>query len=343
MSLTVVARSADRATERSVHRSADHSTTRIFRRLGFTLIELLVVIAIIAVLIGLLLPAVQKVREAANRMKCANNLKQLSLAMHMHHDTRGTFPPAYVNTGPYLNSGYSNTCGWAPFILSYIEQQPLYDLYNFNLPEYALENQAVVAHPLPLFWCPSAPEQDRYMTLGPFAYFGTKCACGDYTITLGVDWGLAKLGWVDMVGDYRGALTNMSKPVLTVSPMRKGTRLVDITDGTSNTILLTEDAGRPQLWLGGQAVPGQLITGGCWDHYKGSILLRGSTADGTGQLGQCALNCTNDREVYAFHPGGANAVFADGHVQFLNASMDIRIMARLITRAGGEVLSLEDF
>jgi prepilin-type N-terminal cleavage/methylation domain-containing protein/prepilin-type processing-associated H-X9-DG protein len=313
------------------------------RQPGFTLIELLVVIAIIAVLLGLLMPAVQKVREAASRMKCANNLKQLSLALRMHESAKGTFPPAYVNKGPYLNSGYSNTVGWAPFILPYIEQQPLYDLYNFNFPEYAPENQAVVAQPLPLFWCPSVPEQDRYMNLGPFASFGTKCACGDYTITLGVDSGLAQLGWVDTVVDYRGALTNMSKPVLTVSPTRKGTRLADIKDGTSNTILLTEDAGRPQLWLGAQAVSGQLITGGCWDHYKGSILLRGSTSDGTGQLGHCALNCTNDREVYAFHPGGATAVFADGHVQFLNASIDIRIMARLITRAGGEIVSADDF
>jgi prepilin-type N-terminal cleavage/methylation domain-containing protein/prepilin-type processing-associated H-X9-DG protein len=313
------------------------------RRRGFTLIELLVVIAIVAVLLALLLPAVQKVCEAANRMKCANNLKQLGLALHMHHDSMGTFPPAYVNKGPYGNSGYSNTCGWAPFILPHIEQGNLYRLYRWDFPEYAPENQAVVAHPLPLFWCPSAPEQDRYMELGPFAYFGTKCACGDYTITLGVDSALAQLGWVDLVGDYRGALTNMPKLDLTVSPTHKGTRLSDIKDGTSNTILLTEDAGRPQLWLGGRPVPDQLVTGGCWDHYKGSILLRGSTADGTGQLGQCALNCTNDREVYAFHPGGANAVFGDGSVRFISSGIDIRIMARLITRAGGEVLSLEDF
>jgi prepilin-type N-terminal cleavage/methylation domain-containing protein/prepilin-type processing-associated H-X9-DG protein len=339
---TVVARSADRSTGRSVEQSGDRSTTAVLHRGGFTLIELLVVIAIIAVLIGLLLPAVQKVREAANRMKCTNNLKQFGLAMHMHHDTMGTFPPAYVNTGPYLNSGFSNTTGWAPFLLPYIEQQALYNLYNFNLPLYALQNEEVVATPLKVFQCPSAPEQDRYSTEGAFAAFGTKGACGDYTITLGVDSALAKLCWVDQVGDYRGALTNMPKPALMFSPTRKGTRLADITDGTSNTILLAEDAGRPQFWLGGQAVPGQEVTGGPWDHYKGSILLRGST-DSTGQLGQCALNCTNDREVYAFHPGGANALFADGSVHFLQKGMDIRVMAALITRAGGEVVSAEDF
>ena len=95
------------------------------RQRGFTLIELLVVVAIIALLIALLLPAVQKVREAANRASCQNNLKQLGLALHNYHDTHREFPPAFVNKGPYGTTGFSFTHGWAAFVLPFVEQESL--------------------------------------------------------------------------------------------------------------------------------------------------------------------------------------------------------------------------
>jgi prepilin-type N-terminal cleavage/methylation domain-containing protein/prepilin-type processing-associated H-X9-DG protein len=313
------------------------------RRRGLTLIELLVVIAIIAILIGLLLPAVQKSREAAARINCQNNLKQLSLALQKYHDANGTFPPPYINTGPYLNSGYPFTHGWAPFILPYVEKQALYGRYRWDFPQYAPENQAVVAEQLSIFQCPSTPEQDRYMVQGPFAFFGTKAACGDYTIALGVDPVLAQLGSAGAVGDYRGALTNTPTAALVISPSTAGKRLRDITDGASNTILLVEDAGRPRLWQAGKAGPADALVGGPWNSFKGPIILQGSTFDGAVKPGPCALNCTNDAEVYAFHTGGANAALADGSVRFLHLGMDIQIMARLITRAGGEVVPGDGF
>src|SRR5262245_53864282 len=299
------------------------------RRRGFTLIELLVVIAIIAVLIGLLLPAVQKVREAASRLKCANNLKQLGLGLHHYHDTNREFPPAFVNKGPYGMTGYSFTHGWAPFVLPYIELQQLYNLYRWDVPLYAVENQPVVSRQLNNFQCPSTPEQDRYITFGPFQLFGTKGACGDYAATLGVDAGLAQRGWVDPVGDYRGALTHVPTPALTASQNPTPTRLADITDGTSNTILLAEDAGRPRRWLARQSGPDQVLDGGAWNHFKGGIILQGKTADGTANLGTCSMNCANAGEVYSFHTGGANAVFADGSVPFLRESIRIRVLAQL--------------
>ncbi len=312
-------------------------------RRGFTLVELLVVIAIIAVLLGLLLPAVQKVREAASRMQCANNLKQIALAMHNYHDTRKAFPPAYLNTGAYGNSGFMFTHGWAAFLLPYLEQQTLSNLYSWKVPVYHPDNQPVVAHHLKVFQCPSTPEQDRYMTFGPFAFFKTQGACGDYTIALGVDPVLVQLGLVSPARDYRGALTNTPTPALGLNPTPVGKRLLDLTDGTSTTLLLAEDAGRPKLWQGSQAGPDQAIEGGPWDHYKGPVILAGSTPDGKTAPGSCALNCTNDHEIYAFHTGGANAAFADGHVQFLTAGLSIRTLAALITRAGGEVVAESDF
>jgi len=293
------------------------------KRRGFTLVELLVVIAIIAVLIGLLLSAVQKVREAAARIQCVNNLKQLGLALNNYHGDYGMFPPGQV-AAPYAQWNVNH--GWAVFILPYIEQQPLANAYHWDKKLADPSNQGVVARPLKNFWCPSAPEQDRYDTThGQFPSYGGKGACGDYAPTWFVDPALA-------TGDNQGVL----------APNHM-TRLTDIQDGASNTILLAEDAGRPRLWQAGRAGPPQAVSGGPWAGFDTGITLKGSTPDGAQRPGPCALNCTNDHEVYSFHPGGANAVFADGSVHFLHAGMNIRILAALITRAGREDVSGNDY
>src|SRR5262249_60695701 len=122
------------------------------------------------------------------------------------------------------------------------------------------------------------------------------------------------------------------------------TRLKDITDGTTNTILLTEDAGRPRQWLAGsRSGPDNALAGGPWTGGANPIIVQGSTPDGGSRPGPCPMNCNNDREVYSFHAGGANAVFADGSVRFLRAGMSIRVLAALVTRAGGEVVPADDF
>ena len=187
---------------------------------------------------------------------------------------------------------------------------------------------------LRIFQCPSTPESNRYTQIGPFQAHGTKAACGDYATTLGVRGGLVTPG-----ADTRGALTHTPTPALGFTATPTLTRLTDIVDGESSTILLTEDAGRPRLWQARvRGAVGDALEGGAWSHYKGGIIVNGSTADGTAKPGPCAINCNNDGEVYAFHPGGANAVFADGSVRFLRAGMDIRVLAALITRAGGEIV-----
>jgi prepilin-type N-terminal cleavage/methylation domain-containing protein/prepilin-type processing-associated H-X9-DG protein len=304
------------------------------RRTAYTLIELLVVIAIIAVLTGLLLPAVQKVREAANRMACGNKLKQIGLAQHHYHDVYGTFAPGVVLAPFTVPQGQvvEGAHGFGPFLLPYVEQEALARIYRWDRRPQGPDNQPVAKTQLKIFQCPSA-EPDRWVTAveDPNNYsYGGKGACGDYTGVREIDIRLVALGLVDQVANYQGVLTRNYL-----------TRLADVTDGASQTILVTECAGRPTLWRAGHPVPGIYApdVGAAW--VSGNLIFgQGSTPDGATKPGPCAINCTNDREVYSFHPGGANAVFADGSVHFLKADMDIRAFARLVTRAGGEVATI---
>jgi prepilin-type N-terminal cleavage/methylation domain-containing protein/prepilin-type processing-associated H-X9-DG protein len=316
------------------HASAGRCSVREVGRGAFTLLELLVVIAIIAILIGLLVPAVQMVREAASRVQCGNNLHQLGLAVHNFENVRGKFPPGSV-VGPYPEACVTTPAqhGVFPFLLPYLEQQQLYDQYHWDVSYNAPANQPAVTRQLRVLQCPSA-ERDRLVTEAEFpgAWSGGRtAACSDYNGIRGMDRTLADGGWIDPVGNYEGALTQ-----------NRMVRFTDITDGTSNTLLLAEAAGRPKLWRAGRLVPGTYSDGAAW--AAGGLLHgRGSTFDGAVQPGPCAVNCTNQREVYSFHPGGANVLMADGSVHFLKAGIDIRVFARLVTRAGGEVVSGGDF
>lgn len=299
---------------------------------AFTLLELLVVIAIIGVLIALLLPAVQKVRKAADRIKCANNLKNIGLALHGFENVRGKFPPCAIQ-GPFPEAGVPDGLnhGWGVFLLPYLEQQALADRYHWDANVTWPENQPVAVTQLKVMQCPSA-EPGRFMTFDGWADYGTKGACTDYAPTRAVAATLADLGLIDPVGNYGGVMRFNSM-----------TRLAEIIDGTSNTLLVAECAGRPRQWRLAQAGPDQTIYGGPWTGNSNPLIVAGSSADGATRPGPCALNCTNDGEVYSFHPGGANVLFADGSGHFLNSTLDIRILARLVTRAGGEVISDSDY
>lgn len=300
------------------------------RRIAFTLIELLVVIAIIAILIGLLLPAVQKVREAAARMSCQNNLKQLGLACHNYESANAGLPPRRQFTLT------TNRRGWIPIILPYIEQEPLGRIYNYDKNFYDPENYAAVNTPLKLALCPSGPGA-RQLTIIQGAITTTGQA-GDYFVPNSFSSTL--YGVTALSGNN------------TVTALKDEARrpLVEITDGTTNTLLITEQAGRPDYYVLGKkqpdsnTLPSQKFNWGAWASNQAVQFWQfgsdGVTKDGPG--GSCAINCNNSQGVYAFHTGGANAVFCDGSVRFLRQSMSANTLFAIVTVNGGEIIS-EDF
>jgi prepilin-type N-terminal cleavage/methylation domain-containing protein/prepilin-type processing-associated H-X9-DG protein len=307
-------------------------------RSAFTLIELLVVIAIIAILIGLLLPAVQKVREAASRAKCSNNLKQLGLAFHNYANVnQDKFPNAYL----FTTTPSTNAHAWGVYLLPYIEQDNLYRMYDLNVPFVVGNNATVIATPVKTFQCPSNPDQDKIYTcpaalaagygLPPF-----KAASSDYHVTTGVMGSLWSLvaGSTPTAGRAGALSANQLTPIL------------GLTDGTSNTILLAEIAGKNDMWARGQRVSTGSEQGGGWgDPFSGENWLSGSDQTGTTSPGSCVIGCTNSeplgstgRGLYSFHTGGVNILFADGSIRFLSSSVSPQTVCILVTKAGGEVV-----
>jgi prepilin-type N-terminal cleavage/methylation domain-containing protein len=294
------------------------------RRSGFTLIELLVVIAIIAILIGLLVPAVQKVREAAARIQCSNNLHQLGLAFHGYHDTHNGFPPYRVSS-PTVH-------GWATFLLPYLEQDNLYKLYSWDANWYDTVNQPVIKTQLKILQCPSSTPSDRTRTAATAGVTWT-AAMSDYATTHIIDQSVVNAGWISPSFDRSGVIIKDASR-----------RIAEITDGTSNTLMAVEQGGRPQVWILGRT-NGSLqpfVNKGPWAAELNSIGVRGHSNDGLVSPGPCAINCSNVDGVYAFHTAGAQAVFADAHVQMLRRGMDIWTLFALTTAAGGEVINGSD-
>jgi prepilin-type N-terminal cleavage/methylation domain-containing protein len=297
-------------------------------RRGFTLVELLVVIAIIGVLVALLLPAVQSAREAARRMQCSNNLKQMGLALHSFHDTFGFLPPGGVtaaNARLQIPSGVQH--GWGVFLLPYAEQKPLYDRYRLDRDWRAAENRDVRESHLKMYVCPSAPLPKRTDALTSGGFTWTSSA-GDYFVNNAVSTVLSTANLVDI---YAGGL---EQGVMNVNQYL---RFAQITDGLSNTSWIQEDAGRPARYRAGKRVDGR-FTGAGWADRENEGILHGFNAAGTTSGGPCAVNCSNDNEIYAFHPNGAMILMGDGGVRFLSQSTNIRIVARIITRAAGETI-----
>jgi prepilin-type N-terminal cleavage/methylation domain-containing protein/prepilin-type processing-associated H-X9-DG protein len=266
------------------------------RRRAFTLIELLVVIAILGVVTGLVLAAVQRAREAAQRTDCLNRLKNLGLAVLNYESAHGHLPPGAV-WGPFPRLGVPDGAGhglWA-FVLPHLEQTAVTQRYRFDLSYDDPANQPAATAHIPTLVCPNLdpgrveqwPDQQRFGGVADFA-------------PLDVNPFLADIGLIDPVENFAGPL-----------PANAMVRLVEITDGTSNTILLAQACGRPGVAWCSPLVPVGL------------------------------------KEVFpapgAPHGGGTPACMADGSVHFLRSSIGLRTLGRLATRAGGEPVNGGDF
>jgi prepilin-type N-terminal cleavage/methylation domain-containing protein/prepilin-type processing-associated H-X9-DG protein len=334
---------------------------RVERR-GFTLIELLVVIAIIAILIGLLLPAVQKVREAAARTQCANNLKQIGLAYHNYHNTNGVLPPsAFYDFTPGLTGGDPVAHAWAIYLLPYMEQTALASQYNMNLAYVEPANATAIATPVNTLLCPSAPHPSMTYsdsTTDPLnnKKFPFTAAVADYAPLDGINTGTVTL--LNSLGanpqytvsntSLRGAIgvtLIIPTPFLSAFaaqgefPFTGTNPLTSITDGTSNTLLIAEDGGRPQHYVMGAPVPNSTASGAGWGDPAAEYGLDGFSVASNSEPGTCAINCDNNNEVYSFHQGGANILFCDGSVRFTSANINIVTFAAMITAEAGEVFS----
>jgi prepilin-type N-terminal cleavage/methylation domain-containing protein len=278
-------------------------------RRAFTLIELLVVIAIMGVLMGLLLPAVQKVREAAARAKCQNNLKQMGLAMHNYESAFGRLPPGFFATLPPGNE-VGPGWGWAFFLLPYLEQDPLYRSQDRTKP---VSSSPLLTMVLPIFLCPSDIASDPFQVYGPggVPISGLFAAPSSYAAVVGGDETEVTTG--DSTGEFHGCFYRNSR-----------TRIADIKDGTSHTAFVVERAaGITQgTWAG--AIPGARLRMG----PKNPANMLNPNMDYDPDIFSLAhtnwINATNDQsddggtdDSSSFHSNGANHLMGDGSVRFI--------------------------
>ena len=348
------------------------------KRQAFTLVELLVVIAIIGILVGLLLPAVQAAREAARRMSCQNNMKQIGLAMHNFESAYKFFPPARVDAAPgfpVVEMGVpapaTGTIAHGPgiFLLPFIEQQAVYNLYDMKQTWSSPANAAAIKTPIPSFSCPSTPQPpnrlDNGNAPGSTAADRWLAATSDYSLANGMNGklGLSPYNLMPPIPGYDSAnpATDATQYIGAVLPMstissfttgmsppfynkRSKSKFANIVDGSSNTFAWVEDAGRPYLYRGPnrQVVAGSRASGAGWADPDSEFWVDGFTTDGITAIGPCPMNCNSSNELYSFHVGGCTVLYCDGSVRFLSQSTSIPLIAAAVSAGLGETTAIPE-
>ncbi|MEX2286559.1 MAG: DUF1559 domain-containing protein [Planctomycetaceae bacterium] len=384
------------------------------RRRAFTLIELLVVIAIIAILIALLLPAVQQAREAARRTQCRNNLKQLGLALHNYHETHRMFPQAFIvamrspSVGSRINA-IEWMQSWATAILPFIDQGVLADKIEAAGGVAAGVNNSgsPAATHLPVFACPTTPRAAdakakirfaygwpviQFVEFDPAAEMSFTSGVSDYVAYQHIDGQADNAAWPSgspPSGDKAGSMAGYVLLLKTgsTSTLRhwatldvadsvgEVNRISSILDGTSNTYLLGEHAGREQLWQNGKVVPPAYlfpttlpvtysamipcyVDAGCWQNHAGQMgwanytvganVVFGTPYSGSlnfGPYGPCLVNCDNQAKpdsinatggAYSFHSGSVNQLFCDGAVKTVSENISASVFGSSLTRGGAD-------
>ena len=289
------------------------------QRSGFTLVELLVVIAIIGILVALLLPAVQAAREAARRMSCHNNMKQIGLALHNYHDTYNAFPMGWIGlqapNGPVYAQGDPGW-GWGAHVLPFIEQRTAVSSFNDHLPITNVVNQAARDLHLPVYRCPSDANSQEFFDLPDTG--GSILARVPTANYVGM-FGTRELAECLLLGPGQQCVSDGS------FYHNSSVRFRDFVDGTSNTLFVGERSSKIEssTWLG--AVPTA-------DESFARILAITDHApnDPGGHLDDPG----------SYHPAGTNFVFADGSVHLITETIDLTVYYGMVTIAGGEVASL---
>jgi prepilin-type N-terminal cleavage/methylation domain-containing protein len=340
---------------------------------AFTLVELLVVIAIIGILVALLLPAVQKARDAARRTQCNDNLHNIGIAIHNFHDQKGVLPSSIRPlAAPTIRTGALT------FLLPFVDRQDLWDLYDLTKQWSDPANVSnVTGKRVTVYECPASPSNrlflDRDPQLGTGAPWGTTVAntvaVGDYGVSLGVDPRLAAPAGpaTTLNPAYYGAgkplriagsdalVSTPTAPTNGMFPKNAQISFKDVTDGLSNTIAVFESGGRPFIYRRGTLLGSDPLVhssnAGGWCRAATDILFAGSNSTGS-QVPGVFFNRTNGDDVgghtypdpvyvtegtsqpFGFHSGGQNVLFGDGAVKFVSDQIDIGIISALVTRNG---------